>query len=153
MKTQPRKISLFFLGWITLCATHQISGGNWVLEDISVQPSASYSIGYAIDANGTAHFAYGGDQLWHSWYDGAQWQKEVVDPTPGSGGNPDLKIDGDLHIAYLGAGGTLNHAQRSSFGWSTSTIDGTPDVLGPSLALDQAGDPHIVYYNDVFNEL
>jgi hypothetical protein len=33
-----------------------------------------------LDTAGNLHLAYGGDHLYHAWYDGATWHEETVEP-------------------------------------------------------------------------
>jgi len=56
----------------------------------------------AIDGNGGIHIAYGGDHLYHAYYDGFDWDYETVDASCGVGLFTSIAIDSQdkVHISY-----------------------------------------------------
>lgn len=106
------------------------------------------------DPAGRPHLAYGGDQLYHAWRDGAAWQIEVVDSRPGTGRGAALALDsqGYPHIVYLRHEGsqtpTLHYARWDGTRWGTQPVpQAAAGWLGEdiNLALDADDRPHIGY--------
>ncbi len=63
--------------------------------------------GAQLDSTGRIHVAYGGEQLYYAYQDGAdQWVRQVVDETPGTGTKASLGIDSSdqPHILYCDEG-------------------------------------------------
>jgi hypothetical protein len=56
----------------------------------------------ALDADGHPHIVYGGDHLYHAYYDGSTWHEEMIDSAAGVGEYADIVIDpnGDIHVIY-----------------------------------------------------
>ena len=55
-----------------------------------------------MDSQNRPHIAYGKNNLYHAWYDGAQWLVETVDSEAGVGSGASIFIDPSdkIHIAY-----------------------------------------------------
>ncbi|MCK4404211.1 MAG: T9SS type A sorting domain-containing protein, partial [candidate division Zixibacteria bacterium] len=123
----------------------------------------------ALDGAGNPHIAfdkgYGtGEQLWHAWWDGSNWQQEGIDSQPdysadvGEWNSIAFDTDGYPHIAYTyqtWAGDCyLRHAYKDASGWHIQVAD---SLIGDefqyvSLALDNDNNPHISYYDcDVYD--
>jgi parallel beta-helix repeat protein len=92
--------------------------------------------------------AYGGDRLYHGYFDGAQWHFEVVDNSP-VGQNASIAIDsnGKSHISYQdGTNYDLKYATDASGAWVTETVDSAGSTGGySSIALDSNNRVHISY--------
>ena len=56
----------------------------------------------AVDSNNHPHFAYGGDHLYYTYYDGSSWHYETVDSSPGVGRYASIALDesDNAHISY-----------------------------------------------------
>ncbi len=110
-----------------------------------------------LDAAGHPHVAYGKDCLYYAWHDGAQWHYETVDSGALVGDYTSLALDqaGHPHISYRHCGfyghspydyctiDDLKYAWYDGSKWHTEVVD----INGgsASLAVDQAGQPHISY--------
>lgn len=118
-----------------------------------------------IDSAGNPHLFYGGNHLYHSYYNGSQWLRETIDPAPRSGRAASVAKDssGKFHVLYMDAylpiknlipgAGVVKYATNASGQW---VIDVLPWVTycgelssvehkGCSIAVDSNGRPHISY--------
>ncbi len=81
----------------------------------------------ALDAAGYPHIAYGDDQLFYAWYDGAMWHYETVDTSPDVGEHAALRLDsqGRAHISYYDRyNGYLRYAFRAGpHDWQVQVVD------------------------------
>ncbi len=94
------------------------------------------------------HIAYGGDRLYHAYYDGGNWQTEVVDPNYGVGSFASIGIDGSgkVHISYYDeANGGLKYATNSSGNWQAVTVDSGNVGIESCIAVEANGKAHIAY--------
>lgn len=127
----------------------------WDIQRVAAPPGAPITPGersLRMDAAGLPHVAFGGDLLYHAWYDGQVWQREIADETSGVGGYASLALDAadHAHISYFDAqNGDLRYATWTGTDWSVQVVDSSGIVgLHTSLALDAAGRPHIAYYDE-----
>ncbi|MCK9364231.1 MAG: BNR repeat-containing protein [Syntrophales bacterium] len=106
--------------------------------------------------NGQPHIAYGQDHLYHAWYDGKEWRKEIVDSSPKVGEYASIAVDAGhrLHVSYYDSiNGRLKYATRAASSgavWSSETVGDTSGNnvgLYSSIAVDGAGKVHISYYD------
>lgn len=76
----------------------------WTIEAVDTPRNFSYSSSrsIAVDKNGYVHIAYGGEHLYHAYYDGKVWQYETVDSSSGVGSYASIAIDSSdkIHICY-----------------------------------------------------
>ena len=124
------------------------SEGGWenqCLDDCIKHNISMTGKNIAINSNGIPHIAYGADQLYYGWYDGLDWNIQVIDATPGAGAGASLVLDHNNypHIAYNSPSGIL-YAYQDASGWHTEWV--TNAYYNPSLALDQNDNPHISCY-------
>lgn len=136
----------FLAAWVpTLLglATHAWAGSPWlgeVVEDVEEFELAD--TGLQLDAQSRPHIFVGGDAVYHRWFDGASWQREVIDPTPRSGENLFAAIGpaGEFHVLYerfsLGRASDLHvhfitheihYATNASGTWQVQAVP-PPDV-------------------------
>ena len=124
---------------------------DWMYEavDESKGWDNCYQRTIALDADNHPHLAYGGDHLYHAWYDGGNWWNETVDSSPNVGAYASLAIDtaGHAHISYFDSDNKcLKYTTNTSGKWITAIADGSGTVIGwTSLSLDAAGHAHISY--------
>ncbi len=132
--------------------------------DLDTQPGQLYqsefpeqfrtSIG--VDGRGYPIVSYIGNlakNLKVVWWDGAEWQIKLVDPSAPSGGFNSLAIapDGSPAIGYHDIEqGSLRYAWWDGRKWLTETIDDRGKNIGlfTSLTFDSRGRPHISYFDD-----
>ncbi|HXZ85531.1 MAG TPA: hypothetical protein VEI82_08585, partial [Myxococcota bacterium] len=77
--------------------------GVWT--DRTIDSVRQFSLGGSalhIDPGGHPHVFVGGDRVYHDWFDGSAWQREIVDPKARSGDSLQSAIgpSGDLHVVY-----------------------------------------------------
>ena len=108
----------------------------------------------AVDAQGRAHLAYGGDALYYPRQDGGQWQIETVDPAPGVGSAASLAIDssGQPQIAYYDAANqAIRFAYLTDGGWQTQAVENNAKpALG--LAATPGGATAIAYLTTPYED-
>ncbi len=128
-----------------------VSQHTWTIERV-IAPHQFEQMGnrsLALDAAGQPHIAYGGNFLYHAWYDGTAWQVETVDNSGSVGLYTSMAIgaDGHLHISYYDErNGLLKHAYQDGTSWQIETVGITGGTNNwTSLALDAAGLPRITY--------
>ena len=96
----------------------------WIRRIVSANMT-SRSI--AIDkTTGHPHIVYGGDHLYHAYYNGTQWVYETVDDSPGVGQYAAIAIDsnGKIHISYFDAtNGDLKYATNMLGEWAGNNFD------------------------------
>ncbi len=103
----------------------------------------------AIDSYGFPHLVYGGNGLYHDWYDGVVWQHEMIDSQTGVGAFASITLNAQdtIHVSYYDAqAGDLRYAVKDGSAWRISVVDSSGDVGRHSaIAVDAAGATHIVY--------
>ncbi len=127
-------------GWVT---------GTWLSDTVygsSVFPSL------ALDALGRPHVTYvGPDGFSYAYYDGTNWQIEIVDPGLFMGWISSLVLDpaGYPHVSYTDRDqGLTRYAAYDGAAWTLQTIeDDGPGGGGAisSLVLDSMSRPHVLY--------
>lgn len=103
-----------------------------------------------VDKNGRPHLVYGSGHLYYAWFDGADWQHELVDSDYTTGQYAALALDtaNNPHIIYLDlAKGNLKYARKSAGSeWYIEVIAGVKkNGSGTSIVLDDENNPHISY--------
>ncbi len=105
----------------------------------------------SLDSNNRMHVAYGGDHLYHGWFDGASWQHETVDSDPYVGQYTSMAIKTIMgvqhyYISYYDMkNGNLKYAHKISGGvWDLYIVD---DGVATSSASE--GDSTIVGGEDI----
>jgi len=137
------------------------SSGKWVNETVeTVANTLLTDTSIAIDSKGRAHVSYDdytNQKLKYATNASGQWA--VSSPVPDSedysnGIVPSISVDSldNIHIAYISPdnAGTnkLRYMTNASGEWELSDIlaDGTDLYL--SMAIDQSGKPHIIFFDD-----
>jgi PKD domain len=85
---------------------------------------------------------------------GGVWSKEQIECGSSSTGRyTDIAVgdDGVLQVVYY-AGGQLRYAEDSGSTWGLYTLDVEPSYWS-NIALDSAGNPHVVYYSSIEMDL
>jgi hypothetical protein len=92
---------------------------------------------------------FGEGVLSYGKVEGGQWQEEIVDPEPGSTGYCSIAVDANdnPHIVYTPelAGRPMRYAHWDGTAWIIEDVIVQGGLLSPSLAMDSAGEPHVVY--------
>ena len=126
---------------------------SWTTEAVDAPKCFTdfYQRAIAIDGFNRPHIAYGGDHLYHAYFDGIEWQYETVDNSLGVGRFASIAIDSNnkVHISYYDESNEdLKYATNASGSWVTSTIDSEGDVgWYTSIAIDSNNKVHISYYD------
>ena len=125
----------------------------WSIETVD-DPKTFYDSDIVLDSSNHPHIAYGGDQLYYAYFDGAQWQYEVVDSATLAGYYISVAIDSNnkVHISYVNSvSHDLKYATNASGSWVIKTIDNVGKWgMGSSIAVDSNNNIHISY--SVLNE-
>ena len=143
--------------WITTVLTtssptYQMGIFNSLALDTQDRPHISYCRYY-----GYAHFA--SCRLLYTYYDGTDWQTEVVDSVGGYYTSLALDAQDRPHIAHgVYAGWSMScllwYTYRDAPGsWTSAMVGDSAAVYGLSLALDSQGRPHIGYYEASLGDL
>jgi hypothetical protein len=126
---------------------------EWPVYDVD-----AYSVSLVLDTSDRPHVAftpglYGSprDLIYGRRIDSV-WSFETV--VPGATWWSRLALDAYdyAHIAYLGAGSSLNYAHRTTSSWCLQTLDDSV-CDRPAIAIDSAGNPHIAYYDSTNQDL
>ncbi len=112
----------------------------------------------ALDSQGQKHIAYQNDaneNLMYGYWDGNDWQIEIVDSGGVMGRSADLVLDENdhPHIAYyedLGDfAGHLKYARFDGSTWHLETVDSSVDCgQDCAIDIDSLGYPHISYVDN-----
>ncbi len=147
MRTIPRFVTGAILSALMLAAFVS-------LADAKVKPKGLATVDWgvssiALDLAGNPHVACEGPDhhLYHRWFDGRRWRKELVDGLSELGYSNSIAIDalGHIHIVYdfyRGLGGPkLAYAHFDGSIWQISE----PGIAGAHalLRLDALGRPHV----------
>ena len=107
----------------------------------------------ALDADGHPHIVYGGDHLYHAYYDGSTWHEEMIDSAAGVGEYANIVIapNGDIHVLYWDY---VKDNQQLSPAWRYATNAGgvwknqahpLSSSSWPQMFVDASGTVHLIY--------
>lgn len=121
---------------------------GWRIHCIDCAPWAQYWKDASVtqDALGHPHFAYGGDHLYYTRWDGSRFHTELADGSGGVGSGASIALDGQgqPHIVYLdGARYSVKYARRVNGYWLADTLGGGRSQTAIALSAD--GIAHVVY--------
>lgn len=133
-----------------------IDGGFQATTVAAGNVASSFGSSIAIDAEGNPVIAFvdpaHGD-LRIASRDAGTWSTELVDPASTTGQvTLRLSKQGVPHLVFLGSIGQPRYAVRTDNGWRVLELDSRP-ASNVSLALDQAGDPHAMFYDPATQRL
>jgi len=124
-------------------------GGTWQSELVADAPTYN-SISIAVDSLGRPHIAFKEagtvEDLRYALRESTGWVVQTVESEGNVGAGCSIAIDGDdhPHIAYRDdTTAAVKYAQWTGTGWDISTVS-TAGWADTSLALDGAGNPHIL---------
>lgn len=123
----------------------------WTIQTAASKPTYSTASTRTLRINKTnnmPHMAFGGDYLYHAYFDGLQWKIETVDKTPNVGAYASLAIDnnGKQHISYYDStNGELRYATNSLGTWMTIALDVGGVGTFNAIAVDSNNRVHISY--------
>ncbi len=140
--------------FVLLMALPAAGFADWTIEAVDAPKYFTnfYSRAIAIDkVTNQPHIVYGGDHLYHAYFDGTQWQYETADNSPKVGRDASIALDSNnkAHISYRDdTDYDLKYATNDSGAWVTITVDSTGDVgQYTSIAVDSNNKVHISYYD------
>ena len=118
-------VKTFLILIALLCFATTVSA-TWIHEyvDDPVNFTENSNRAIVLDSNGYPHIAYGGGNLYYTFFDGTDWQYQIVDSDPGVGKYASIGLDasGNVHISYIdGLNGALKYATVLS-----TIVTGTP---------------------------
>jgi len=127
-----------------------VSNAAWTIEAVDAPNlfSALSERALAIDGSNRPHSVYAGDNLYYAYFDGSQWQYEVVDGSEQTVLNASIAIDSNnkVHISYHDVTNfDLKYATNASGSWQTVSIDEYGGYYS-SIAVDSNNKVHIGYY-------
>ena len=67
----------------------------------------------ALDSAGHPHMVYGGDHLYHAYFDGSSWSSETVDASSAVGSNASLAIELKISVTQKMTGRRTKHIRAS----------------------------------------
>jgi hypothetical protein len=123
---------------------------SWYIEGADTPRNFQQSA-IALHSSNNPHIVYGGDGLYYAYYNGASWNYETADPSPGVGKKVAIGLDGmnKAHIAYYDAiNDQIRYATNSSGVWQSAVVDSNGDSNATiSVAVEPLGKVHISYYH------
>ncbi len=130
-------------------------GTNWSIETADPNSSGEYT-SIALDSAGNPHISNYRSASWalsYSSWNGTLWRTEFVGAADVGSTSLALDANGGPHIAFVDSYTPPNsnkefaakYATSGSAGWSVRAASDWGRGQSPSLALDPAGNPHIVH--------
>jgi hypothetical protein len=139
-------------------------GAQWHYEIVDEALNVGAYASLALDGLNWPHISYYDathGNLKYAWRDETGWHIETVDSAPSDNSSHVwesryaslvLDVTNQPHIIYPSDG--LKYAWRDGTGWHIETVDSNAGAsASPSLALGEAGEPHISYYDETNYDL
>jgi hypothetical protein len=134
------------------------NGEQWIYETVYTDQGIYGSIGIDLDCSGHPHISFcdGLDafMLHYVYFNGSEWNHQIIDSTPHTGFHNSIMIDGNdgIHIAYTNINQKkINYAYKESdlSDWIKETVDDSILEMPayPSIDIDTSGCPHIGYFD------
>jgi len=127
---------------------------SWLVEcpDCRVRVGGMTDRSLRLDTNNNPHIVFGVDHLYYIYYDGSQWQKEIIDASLGDKTSVALFLDteGKEHISYFdNRSFSVKYAARTIWGWQIETVASSLGETGggTSIAVNPAGAIYISYFD------
>jgi len=146
-------LNLLFLGMF-ICP---VAALDWVTETVDSTGEVGSYNSQALDSSGKPRISYYDKthtSLKYAAWDGSVWQKQIIIEESGKtlGLYTSLALDAAQtpHICYYYSTQGLVHAVRNGAAWTTDTVDNSvilSEGLTPSVALNESGQPRVVYYD------
>ena len=131
---------------------------TWLIDTVDAGKSFSLSSPRAIseDSQGHPHIVYGGDHLYHAYFDGTSWHEEIIDNAPGRGGDAQICIDtaDHIHIVYSDYVASIKgeiplfwYATNRSGSWEYEGLSFLGDTfwINFKMAVEPSGVAHIAF--------
>ena len=105
------------------------------------------------DSNNAVHIIYGGDKLYHAFFNGTTWQYEIIDSNLSVGSLASVAIDSNdkLYISYLDdINGGIKFATNKDGNWTIDSVysQGYMFAADTSIAVDANAIAHISFVID-----
>ena len=150
------------LSVFVFCWTGPASALDWQHERVDCAGDVGWVPSISIDSENRPHIAYldftNQGKIKYAYKTDAGWITEFADDTANCH-MPSLALDSNdnPHLSYVhcsyAEGNKLYYAYKESNQWNYEVVDSVPphcDIHWNSLALDDNGNPHIVYYQHVY---
>ena len=141
------------------------TGSAWNIQTVDSAEESyvwAFAPSLALDTSDRAHIGYSrrvgtaihGYQLLYAHSTGSAWNIETPGPygAPYNGISLALDAGGNPHISYAHAA-YLRHTFWTGSTWETQVVGTEQSTYMTSLALDTAGKPHIIHYDDADGSL
>jgi hypothetical protein len=139
---------------------------DWVTTEIETPETFGFmgNKSLRIDSADRPRVVYGGQGLYYANWTGSAWETRLVDSSPGVGYYASLALDSSnqAYIAYYDSvNADLKYAKGSGSSWTITVVDGETLIDGKeeevggfaSIDLDNANNPHILYFDDTHDNL
>ncbi|WOE69577.1 PKD domain-containing protein [Hydrogenimonas thermophila] len=151
-------IFLFFISFILQDAVASQSTyilNNWKI-DFAYNPKfiklpSQRSV--TVDSNNTTHIVYGGDKLYHAFFDGITWHYEIIDDNLSVGSKASIAIDSNdkLYVSYFDAiNNSIKFATNNGGIWTSDFVYSKEYIyaVDTSIAVEADGTAHISFIID-----
>lgn len=132
-------------------AYFHLIGGLWVSESLPISTTTGHSPAFVLDAANHPYIAYqdAHSAVAYTWWDGTQWQHQVVATTSGPLGALSLALDdsGHVHIGYIEMIGNVIYTWWDGAQWVKEFIDQVDYHTVLTLVIGHDGYAQVSYTN------